>query len=303
MRFQIGLDAIASYRRLSYTPWHALAEFVDNSTQSYFDHREVLDASFLGSPTGFEVSIVYDRDADKLTISDNAAGMDENELAEALKIANHPPKDGGRSKYGMGMKTAACWFGNKWKIRTKRIGQTKELTVTIDVQKIASGDADLNPVVVDTGNPDTHYTDVEIESLHRKFNGRTLGKIKEFMASMYRSDLRTNTLSLFWQGTELVWSDLDDAVLKAADGKPYKKPFEFEVGGLPVHGWVAVLDSGSRRLAGFSIMQNDRVIKGFPDSWRPERLYGQEGGSNDMVNQRLVGEFTLTDSRSRRPKT
>ena len=28
----IGPDAITSYRRLAYSPWHAIAEFVDNST-------------------------------------------------------------------------------------------------------------------------------------------------------------------------------------------------------------------------------------------------------------------------------
>lgn len=41
--FQIGFDAITSYKRLAYTPWHAIAEFVDNSTQSYFNNREQLD--------------------------------------------------------------------------------------------------------------------------------------------------------------------------------------------------------------------------------------------------------------------
>ena len=43
MKFQIGYETINSYRRLAYTSWHALAEFVDNSTQAYFDNREALD--------------------------------------------------------------------------------------------------------------------------------------------------------------------------------------------------------------------------------------------------------------------
>ena len=38
----IGLDVISSYKRLAYTPWHAIAEFVDNSTQSFFDNMEDL---------------------------------------------------------------------------------------------------------------------------------------------------------------------------------------------------------------------------------------------------------------------
>lgn len=32
----------ATYKRLTYKPWTAIAEFVDNSTQSYFDHEEEL---------------------------------------------------------------------------------------------------------------------------------------------------------------------------------------------------------------------------------------------------------------------
>ena len=46
MQLQFGLDAIRNYRRLSYKPWYALAEFVDNSTQSYFNNQSVLDDAY-----------------------------------------------------------------------------------------------------------------------------------------------------------------------------------------------------------------------------------------------------------------
>ena len=36
IQLELGLQVIQSYRRLSYTAWHAIAELVDNSTQSYF---------------------------------------------------------------------------------------------------------------------------------------------------------------------------------------------------------------------------------------------------------------------------
>ena len=32
----------ATYKRLSYQPWTAIAEFVDNSTQSFYDHKSEL---------------------------------------------------------------------------------------------------------------------------------------------------------------------------------------------------------------------------------------------------------------------
>ena len=60
-----------------------------------------------------------------------------------------------------------------------------------------------------------------------------------------------------------------------------------------MQGWVGILAKGSRAAAGFSILQADRVVRGWPDAWRPSSLYGQLQGSNDLVNQRLVGEIHL----------
>ena len=40
VRPAVGVYAI--YRRPSYKPWYAIAEFVDNSTQSYYDHKTEL---------------------------------------------------------------------------------------------------------------------------------------------------------------------------------------------------------------------------------------------------------------------
>src|SRR2546421_430457 len=107
----MGLDAISSYKRLDYTPWHALAEFVDNSTQSYFNNDDELDRAFEdeADDDGLIVSIIYDNDAGTVRVSDNAMGMDRTELDYALEVGAPPADTSGRSKFGMGMKTAACW--------------------------------------------------------------------------------------------------------------------------------------------------------------------------------------------------
>src|SRR5437773_263419 len=97
---QVGSDIIRSYRRLAYTPWHALAEFVDNSTQSYFDNHGALDAALAFKSERFEVRIVYDRENGTIRISDNAMGMDLAEIENALKIGKPPANTKGRSQYG-----------------------------------------------------------------------------------------------------------------------------------------------------------------------------------------------------------
>lgn len=131
LEMKIGLDAINSYKRLAYTPWHALAEFVDNSTQSYFDNKETLDVVFAKGGEILEVSISYEKDAGQLRISDNSIGMSLADLERALHVALPPKNTNGRSKYGMGLKTAACWLGNVWTIKTKKLGDTVEHNVTM----------------------------------------------------------------------------------------------------------------------------------------------------------------------------
>ena len=110
---------------------------------------------------------------------------------------------------------------------------------------------------------------------------------------MYRRDLSTGLLEMEFRGQPLQWDNLDDKLLTLPDGSKYKKDFSFVVDDKTVTGWVGILAKGSRANAGFSILQNGRMIRGWPDAYRPSKIYGQLQGSNDLVNQRLVGEINL----------
>jgi hypothetical protein len=99
---------------------------------------------------------------------------------------------------------------------------------------------------------DQHYTIVEIKKMHQKFGGRTLGKIKENLKSIYRLDTRDGVLLLKWGDTELGYDD-SLTFLKAVDGTPYVKNFNFDVNGKSVSGWAGILDSGGRTKAGFAV--------------------------------------------------
>src|SRR3984957_12502432 len=182
----IGPEAINSYQRLSYTPWHAIAEFVDNSTQSYFDNKAVLDEQLKKEDRIFEVSIAYEANEGNgmLRVSDNAMGMSYTDLERALHIAMPPANRTGRSRYGMGMKTAAFWIGKKWRIFTKKLGEVEAHEVILDVDKIISGnDMTLSYRSILNQDPEKHYTVIEVAEHYRKFQGRTLGKIAEFLRS------------------------------------------------------------------------------------------------------------------------
>ena len=241
LELTIGLNAIDSYRRLAYTPWHAIAEFVDNSTQSYFDNRKTLDQNFNAAGESLLVSIVYDgsQAGGFLRITDNAMGMSYAELSYALQVAKPPKNRAGRCRYGMGMKTAACWIGNRWTIRTKKLGEAVECTVELNVNKIASGQGSLPTTLKEGLSLPNHYTVIEIDDHNRAFHGRTLGKIKDYLRSMYREDFRAHVLTLEWQMQKLEWEELDDRLMKDREGQLYKRSFSFEVNAKTVRGWAA----------------------------------------------------------------
>ena len=295
INIEIGLNAISSYRRMNYEIWYALAEFVDNSTQSYANHKAILDDAYSREEESLEVRITYDRDGARslLRIADNAMGMDYQELQHALRIAIPPENPNGRCRYGMGMKTASCWIGNRWQVITKKLGETDEYTVEVDVARIEGGDPELETTIVGELDPNLHYTRLEIFDHHREFKGRTIGKIKSYLKSMYREDFRNSSLALYYNYDRLTWEEFDERLRVNQAGEPFRKDFSFKIDGKTVHGWAGILDRGARSDSGFSILHSDRVVYGWPDAWRPERIFGLN--RNDLINQRLLGEIHLDE--------
>jgi len=296
MELQLGPEIISSYKRLAYQVWYALAEFVDNSTQAYFNNKAALNRVYAqtGERLTVDITVGQDEKGDFIRVKDNSIGMSEAELKNAVIIGRPPSNTRGRSKYGLGLKTGACWFGDLWSVQTKKLGETTAHKITVNVPRVASNHLSLPHKKIHAA-ADEHYTIIEIRKLHRQIAGRTTGKVKDYLRSLYRVDIRDDLLVLKWNGTALTWdSDINKRLYRRKDGRVAKKKFRFKVGKKRVSGWAGVLAKGSRKNAGFSVIQANRVITGWPDSYRPETLYGsQEGGSNDLVNQRLVGELFL----------
>jgi hypothetical protein len=291
--FEVGPSAIAAYSRLSYSMWYALAEFVDNSTQSRLNYEGVIGEVHAKEGTVLKVEINYDRERREITIRDNSIGMTRDDLINALKIA-HPTVDSkGRSKYGMGMKTAACWIGAKWSVTTCEWSSGQEWTAQVDVNAIAGG-ATRIPLTPRTMDRDEHHTTIRIWDLHRVIQKRTEETIMTYLGAMYRMDIRAKKLLLLFNGNQVpLPEELDMA--RTDDGQEAKESFATAVGGKKVHGWFGVLRTGGRKYGGFSLIQNDRQITGYPDAWKPRSVFGGEDdeGGNSLVSQRLIGEILL----------
>src|SRR5205085_6313570 len=104
----------------------------------------------------------------------------------------------------LGLKTAACWFGDKWSVTTKKLGENVGHKIEVDVERVASGDPDL-PNSTFGASEEDHYTQIRIEQLHLKLQGRRLGKTKDALRSMYRVDIREHKLELVWDTSTLSW--------------------------------------------------------------------------------------------------
>jgi hypothetical protein len=288
--FSIGPQAIAAYRRLSYTMWHALGEFIDNSTQSRLNYDGVIRQVLQQEGTPLVVDITYNRLKREITISDNSIGMGRDRLIEALRIAVPTVDSKGRSRFGMGMKTAACWIGNRWKVVTSEWASDEEWTAEIDVNAIAGQGARI-PLTRRTVDTDSHYTKIIIADLNRNFQAKTEETIRGYIGSMYRFDLERGDLKLVFNGEEVKPPEAYDFDTDP-EGKTMRMDLPpVEINGKKVTGWIGVLRKGGRRYGGFSLFQNERQIQGFPNAWKPRAIYGgvDDEGANNLVSQRLVG--------------
>lgn len=295
----VGPKAIDAYSRLSYTMWFALAEFVDNSTQSRLNYGNLIDEVLRDEGRPLTVSIVHDRPNRTITIEDNSIGMSKGDLVAALRIA-HPTSDSkGRSKYGMGMKTAACWIGAQWTVTTCELGSGEEWTATVDVNAIANHGAKV-PLTMRTVSRDDHYTRVTISSLRRVIQKRSEETIKDYLGSMYMFDLRPDVkgqiaLKLTYNGEEVTppqesdWDSDPSGTLMKRDLPT------FSTDGKTIKGWIGVLRKGGRKYGGFSMFQNGRQIQGFPNAWKPSVIFGgvDDEGANNLIAQRLTGVLLL----------
>lgn len=295
----VGPQAINAYSRLSYTMWFALAEFVDNSTQSRLNYEGIVDDILRSEGRPLTVSIVHNRISKEIIIEDNSIGMTKDDLVAALKIANPTTDSKGRSKYGMGMKTAACWIGAKWMVTTCEWGSGQEWTATVDVNAIANSGAKV-PLTMRQVGTDEHYTRITISDLRRVIQRRSEETIKTYLGSMYMFDLRPDekgqvALKLTYNGEEVAPPEDSDWDTDPSGTLMKRDLPGIAINGKTITGWIGVLRRGGRKFGGFSLFQNRRQIQGFPNAWKPRAIYGgvDDEGANNLVAQRLTGILQL----------
>lgn len=292
-----GVSILSVLKHLNYKPWFALAEFVDNAVQSYLEHKSELE-KLEGSGYKLRVSIEIDPSENgKITIRDNAAGIFEKEYARAFRPAAVPLDRSGLNEFGMGMKSAACWFAEMFVVRTGALGETVAREVTFDVNKIISDSLEELSIKSEPKEVNIHYTSIVLSKLHRPLAAKTITKIREHLSGIYREFARQGVLELTFNGELLTYEEpkvLSAPFYKNESGSPivWKKEIDFDLGGgLRASGFAAIRETASLSCAGFALFRRNRVIQGSGDEgYRPEYIFKK---ANSFTYQRLFGELHL----------
>ena len=292
-----GVTMLAVLRHLNYKPWYALGEFVDNSLQSFLEHRQALEKVH-GGRLKLRVDIDIDiASPSQISIRDNAAGIFESEYERAFRPAAIPPDRTGLAEFGMGMKSAACWFSPQWSVRTSALGEPVVRTVRFDIENIVNDNVEELEIREVQELPENHYTEIILENIFHVPVKRTTAKIKEHLTDIYRMFTRGGVLELYFNGEELSYKE--PKILKAPYFKDkngtdclWRKQISFDFGeGLSVNGFAALFDKANTAKAGFSLFRRNRVIQGSGDEgYRPSHVFGS---SNSYRYQRLFGELHL----------
>lgn len=291
-----GVSILSVLRHLNYKPWYALAEFVDNSIDSFLKENEKIK-SLEGKNTQLKVYIDLLTADKKIVIVDNAAGIHNSEFDRAFRAAEIPPDTTGLSEFGMGMKSASCWFTNTWEVRTKSISDEKEYLIKFDIEKIIEDKLEELEVTTQNMDKNKHYTRIILRDVHNFPTKKTVGKIKQHLASIYRYFIRKGILILYVNDEKLTYSEPEILNIpyfkdeKKTKKIEWKKNINIVIDGITVTGFAALRETGSTSEAGFALFRKGRVIEGSGDEgFRPESIFLS---SNSYTYQRLFGELFL----------
>ena len=285
----------ATYKRLSYQPWTAIAEFVDNSTQSFYDHKDELMSQKYAK--GLNITITYIEDTvegDRLEIIDDAYGMEWTDFQRAVVLDRPPQNTSGRNEFGMGLKTAACWFGSLWSVESTQLNSTTKYYTEINVDELGKYKTEEINVREETVSKKDHFTKIVIRKLNKRIVGpRTIGKVKDLLSSIYREDLRTGLVRITYNGSTLQFKEAP--VYVDENSKIWEKDISFTVQHegkeLSVKGFIAIRIPGSVKDAGFTLIRRGRVIVGGSEkNYRPTELFGD---ANSYAWQRMYGELHM----------
>ena len=295
----IGTSMYGRFKDLPNTPSHVLAEFVDNALQSYRDNKSILES--MEPDYKLRVSIYFAMDTDgkiiSVDVNDNAGGISKDKFNTAFMPAKKPDNDLGLNEFGMGLKTAACWLGEDWLVKTSAINEPESKTINFCLNDICAEDLRELPVKYKAENSQEHYTHIHIESPTSNMpSKKSIGKICNELSSIYRVSLRNKEFELYVQDKSITFEDypvLNEPYVHDSEGSPifWKKEVRVQIGPYKGKGFVGILKDIKQGRNGFVILRRGRAVVGNEDN---HRYYPKFMGSQGTFKyKRLFGEIEV----------
>lgn len=283
---------------MKYQPWYALGELVDNAIQSHLSNREALRE--VDPDHQLVISIEIERaDGGRITVRDNAAGIDATDWERAFRVAEPPADATGLSQFGVGMKAACCWFAKEWTLRTTALGSEVARQISFDVPKIVASRDETLVVEEEPIELGEHFTVIEMTNLHRPVRANTLRKIKTYLGGIYRQFLRDGQLTLTVNGEAVSYAEPE--ILTAPQyndrgGETHRWRQDLDIkldSGRRVRGFVAIRETGDAKQAGLALFYRGKVVTGSgEESYKPVEIFK---GGNSFESQRIFGELHMDD--------
>lgn len=314
---------------ISYKEWFALGELIDNAISSYqADFERSEDKSEFEQ---LEIIVKWDSSNKSITVSDNAGGipLGPNGWERVFTLGRKKENADYLSVFGYGMKAAGLWWSPKIKIESTVKGESVRRWAVLDREEAKY--SEQTALHSEPSSISSHGTDVTLIGINKNRaipTGQTSGRIRSYLASMYRVFLRGDDtkyqlpdgrpwLKIYVQNEELIAPEID--LLRqpywSTDHGPdpdepikywHSGPLEFHINpsGIPennkiVRGWAGILEKGRPNDAGFLMLFRGKGVVGIgqstksnSDLYRPKQIVGS-GNSNRR--QRLVGEFDMSD--------
>lgn len=277
---------ISIFQRQNLKLDRVFSEFVDNSLQSFLDHKEELKN--LPNSSKCLVDIIWD--SNHILIKDNAYGMNQEEFGRALKLKAHNPnawKNDQLSVYGMGLKYAAVYLGNHYSITSSAYNSSIRYFAEVDVPQFEKDNPKTVPATLSDDFEESHFTEINITSVRIK---RTVDKendLRNKLATIYNHYISKGLLTIRVNNIPVIYSRPELRVKE--DGGTYFEKFSdsfvIENKTYEFSGWIGILSKGNQSITGLNLVQANRCIE---LGYKPEKLFGK---GNSFQNSRVVGEI------------
>jgi anti-sigma regulatory factor (Ser/Thr protein kinase) len=309
---------MSMYRILSsqnYDISFALAEFIDNAIQAFYDQQPI-------TPTGEILEITlrfYSTDYHKsdlknsIIIEDKGYGIDISSLTNAFQPATQQ-KQGGLSEFGIGMKSAAVWFANKWIVDTFPRELKKGLSFQFDLDELLKNKQ--NEVSLSNNDDIKQGTKITLCNLRKPIKDEQYKQICNDLTELYQlytaGDDSFVSITAYFDDmlTELNYNYKTSETLVAEKYLTHNKTryavgsekewyvnidFEYEdhdKNKSHITGFIKLLSEGSyTKNPGLILFRHKRVIQGLRKApYVPIRLFQT---SNKYASQRVYGQLHL----------